>query len=57
MSPRSRIKEGSHHSDPTPLRLCKACGLAFHPKFHADLTCPPCLRAAERKRAGRRGAA
>jgi len=57
MTPRSRTKEYGRGDDPVPKRLCQRCGLDFHPRHHQDLTCPPCLRAIDRKRTGRRGAA
>lgn len=38
-------------------RLCGKCGQPFVPATIRDRWCPPCLRAVDRKRTGKRGAA
>lgn len=56
MSPRTR-DTGPQASDPVPKRMCGKCGQPFIPVTTRERWCPPCLRAVERKRTGKRGRA
>jgi hypothetical protein len=50
-----RTRETSPVSGTPPKRLCGKCGSPFDPVTTRERWCPPCLRAVDRKRTGKRG--